>query len=46
MKPEDKGNLVIKQYEMFHNLLKLQMKEDLNKMKMEDVDLVYHLRYD
>ena len=42
-KPEDQGKLTIRQYEMFQNLVMLQMKNDVQKMKMEDVDLVHHL---
>ncbi|PWA41970.1 hypothetical protein CTI12_AA548360 [Artemisia annua] len=40
-KKEDKDKLIFTQYEMFHSLLKLRMKEDLQKMQMEDVDLVF-----
>ncbi|PWA45293.1 Peptidase C48, SUMO/Sentrin/Ubl1 [Artemisia annua] len=38
---KEKEKLISTQYDMFQDLLKLQMKEDLQKMQMEDVDLVF-----
>lgn len=42
-KEKQKEELINKQYDMFQEHLRIQMKEDLQKMQMEDVDLVYHL---
>ncbi|PWA87422.1 hypothetical protein CTI12_AA035780 [Artemisia annua] len=41
LKPEEKGKMVIKQYEMFQHLVTLQMKEDLPRKQIEDIDLVF-----
>ncbi|PWA83044.1 hypothetical protein CTI12_AA172490 [Artemisia annua] len=42
-KPKDKEKVISKQYDVFQEVLGIQMKQDCQQMQMEDVDLVYHL---
>ncbi|PWA64130.1 lectin protein kinase family protein [Artemisia annua] len=40
-KPKDKEKVISKQYDVFQEVLGIQMKQDLQQMQMEDVDLVF-----